>query len=68
MRIAAAAAGEHLAPTQAVLMRVIEYLIKDWPGSGDLFCLITTITGHELAPGGNQNPAKPDLGANTRGE
>jgi hypothetical protein len=50
MLLAAAAAGEHLEATQAILIRVIEYLIEDRPGSGELFCLITTITDHELAP------------------
>jgi hypothetical protein len=50
MLIAAAAAGEHLKPTQATLIRVIEYVIEDRPGSGELFCLITTITDPELAP------------------
>jgi hypothetical protein len=52
MLLAAAAAGEHLEATQAVLIRVIEYLIEDRPGRGELFCLITTITDHELAPCG----------------
>ena len=50
MLLATAAAGEHLEPTQATLIRVIEYTIEDRPGSGELFCLITTITDHELAP------------------
>jgi len=50
MLLAAAAAGEHLEPTQATLIRVIEYLIEDRPGSGELFCLITTITDQQLAP------------------
>jgi hypothetical protein len=50
MLLAAAAAGEHLQPTQATLIRVIEYLIEDRPGSGELFCLITTITDQQLAP------------------
>ena len=44
MLITAAAAGEHLEPTQATLIRVIEYTIEDRPGSGELFCLITMIT------------------------
>jgi hypothetical protein len=34
MLIAAAAAGEHLEPTQAVLIRVIEHLIEDRPRRG----------------------------------
>ena len=50
MLLAAAAAGEHLEPTQATLIRVIEYLIEDRPGSAELFCLITTITDQQLAP------------------
>jgi hypothetical protein len=41
MLLAAAAAGEHLEPTQVTLIRVIEYLIEDRPGNGALFCLIT---------------------------
>jgi hypothetical protein len=40
--IAAARAGEHLDPGQAVRVRVIEYDIGD--GSGELIALITTIT------------------------
>jgi hypothetical protein len=36
--LAAAAAGEHLQATQAILIRVIEYMIEDRPGSGELFC------------------------------
>ena len=50
MLLAAATAGADLEPTQATLIRVVEYLIEDRPGSGELFCLITTITDHELAP------------------
>jgi hypothetical protein len=50
MLLAAAAAGEHLEPPQAIFVRVIEYLIEDRPGSGELFCLITTITDQQLAP------------------
>ena len=50
MLIAAARAGADLEPTQATLIRVVEYTIEDRPGSGELFCLITTITDHELAP------------------
>jgi hypothetical protein len=50
MLLSAAAAGEHLKPTQATLIRVIEYMIEDRPGSGELFCLITTITDPKLAP------------------
>jgi Transposase DDE domain len=50
MLLAAAAAGEHLQPTQATLIRVIEHMIEDRPGSAELFCLITTITDQQLAP------------------
>jgi hypothetical protein len=50
MLLAAAAAGEHLQPTQATLIRVIEYLIEDRPGSAELFCPSTTITDQQLAP------------------
>jgi hypothetical protein len=32
------------------VVRVIEYMIEDRPGSGELFCLITTIADHEFAP------------------
>src|SRR5262245_21167003 len=44
--IAAARAGEHLNPTQAMRVRVIEYEIpdRDGDGSGELIALITTIT------------------------
>ncbi|MCA1681853.1 MAG: IS4 family transposase [Actinobacteria bacterium] len=48
--IAAAKAGADLDPTQASAIRVVEYMIENRPGSGELFCLITTITDHELAP------------------
>ena len=48
--ITAAAAGHDLDPTQAMVIRVVEYMIEDRPGSGELFCLITTITDHEFAP------------------
>ena len=50
MLIAAAQAGADLEPTQATFIRVVEYMIADRPGSGELFCLITTITDHQLAP------------------
>ena len=33
-----------------MVIRVVEYTIEDRPGSGELFCLITTITDHEFAP------------------
>jgi transposase IS4-like protein/DDE family transposase len=44
--IAAARAGEHLDPAQAMRVRVIEYDIpgRDGDGSGELIALITTIT------------------------
>jgi hypothetical protein len=35
MLLIAATAGEHLEPTQATLIRVIEYTIEDRPGSGN---------------------------------
>jgi hypothetical protein len=44
--IAAARAGEHLDPAQAMRVRVIEYQIgdRDGDGSGELIVLITTVT------------------------
>jgi hypothetical protein len=48
--LTAATAGHDLDPTQAMVVRVVEYTIEDRPGSGELFCLITTITDHEFAP------------------
>ncbi len=48
--LAAAAAGEDLDPAHAHYVRVVEYMIEDRPGSGELFCLITTLGDHELAP------------------
>jgi hypothetical protein len=50
MLLATAAAGEHLEVTQAIFIRVIEYPIEARAGSGELFCLITTITDRQLAP------------------
>jgi hypothetical protein len=49
--IAAARAGEHLDPGQAVRVRVIEYEIpgRDGDGSGELIALLTTITGPAAA-------------------
>ena len=49
--IAAARAGEHLDPGQAMRVRVIEYEIpdRDGDGSGELIALITTITDPALA-------------------
>ena len=49
--IAAARAGEHLDPAQAMRVRVIEYEIgdRDGDGSGELIILITTITGSAAA-------------------
>jgi hypothetical protein len=38
-----------LEATQAILIRVIEHMIEDRPGNGELFCLITMIADHELA-------------------
>lgn len=48
--IAAAKAGADLDPAQARAIRVVEYMIENRPGSGELFCLITSILDHELAP------------------
>jgi hypothetical protein len=48
--LTAAAAGADLDPDQAMVIRVVEYTIEDRPGSGELFCLITTILDHEFAP------------------
>ncbi|MGH3806362.1 MAG: IS4 family transposase [Pseudonocardiaceae bacterium] len=48
--IATAAAGGDPGPAQASIIRVVEYMIENRPGGGELFCLITTITDHELAP------------------
>jgi Insertion element 4 transposase N-terminal/Transposase DDE domain len=49
--IAAARAGEHLDPAQAMRVRVIEYEIpdRDGDGSGELIALVTTITDPALA-------------------
>jgi hypothetical protein len=48
--IAAAAAGTDLDPAEAMVIRVLEYTIEDRPGSGELFCLITSLLDHEFAP------------------
>ena len=48
--LGAAAAGEDLDPELAHRVRVIEYTITDRPGSGELFCLITTLDDHQFAP------------------
>jgi hypothetical protein len=47
--IAAARAGEHLDPAQAMRVRVIEYEIPDRDGDGELIALITTITNPAAA-------------------
>ena len=47
---AAAAAGAELDPAQAIPVRVVEYMIENRSGSGELFCLITTLLDHEFAP------------------
>jgi hypothetical protein len=49
--VAAARAGEHPGPAQAMRVRVIEYEIgdRDGDGSGELIALITTITDPALA-------------------
>jgi hypothetical protein len=48
--LTATASGTDLDPDQAMGVRVVEYTIEDRPGSGELFCLITTILDHEFAP------------------
>lgn len=48
--ITAAAAGHDLDPAQAKVVRVVEYMIDNRAGGGELFCLITTLVDHELAP------------------
>jgi len=48
--IAAATAGGDLDPDHATIVRVVEYMIENRPGSGELFCLITTILDHDFAP------------------
>jgi len=47
--IAAAAAGDELDPAQAMVVRVVEYMIDNRAGGGELFCLITTLVDHEIA-------------------
>ena len=48
--IAVAKAGADLDPAQASVVRVVEYMIENRPATGELFCLITTIADHKLAP------------------
>lgn len=48
--LAAAAAGDELDPAQAMVVRVVEYMIDNRSGGGELFCLITTLADHEFAP------------------
>ena len=48
--LAAAAAGQELDPAEAMVVRVVEYMIDNRPGGGELFCLITTLLDHEFAP------------------
>src|SRR4029453_7391211 len=48
--LAAAAAGQELDPAEAMVVRVVEHMIDNRPGSGELFCLITTLRDHEFAP------------------
>jgi transposase IS4-like protein/DDE family transposase len=48
--LAAAAAGHELDPAQPMVVRVIEYVIDNRIGGGELFCLITTLTDHDFAP------------------
>jgi hypothetical protein len=47
--IAAAAAGDKPDPAQAMLVRVVEYMIDNRTGGGELFCLITTLTDPDFA-------------------
>jgi len=47
--IAAAAAGHELDPAQAMVIRVVEYMIDNRAG-GELFCLTTSLVDHEFAP------------------
>jgi hypothetical protein len=44
-----AAAGADLDPAQAIMVRVVEYMIDNRVGGGELFCLITTLVDHEFA-------------------
>lgn len=48
--LAAAAAGEELDPAQAIVVRVVEYMIDNRAGGGELFCLLATVLDHEFAP------------------
>lgn len=48
--LAAARAGEDLDPDAGCYVRVVEYMIDDRPGGGELFCLITTRADHQGAP------------------
>ena len=48
--VAAAAAGDELDPAQAMAVRVVEYMIDNRVGGGELFCLITTLADHVFAP------------------
>ena len=48
--LAAAAAGEQLDPAQAMSVRVVEYMIDNREGGGELFCLLTTLLDHEFTP------------------
>ena len=47
-RAAVAEPGEP-GPRPAMLVRVVEYMIDNRPGGGELFCLITTLVDHEFA-------------------
>lgn len=48
--ITAAAVREDLDHAQAMVVRVVEYMIDNRDGGGELFCLITTLADHEFAP------------------
>jgi hypothetical protein len=48
--LAAARAGQPLDPSQAILVRVVEYMVENRTTRGELFCLITNLLDHETAP------------------
>lgn len=48
--VTAARAGQPQDPSQAILVRVVEYMIENRATHGELFCLITNLLDHETAP------------------
>jgi len=48
--LAAARAGQPLDPSQAMLVRVVEYMVENRTTRGELFCLITNLLDYETAP------------------